>query len=628
VSLDFRVGPFTVRPNMNTISQNGTSVRLEPKVMGVLVYLASQPGEAISKDSIIKAVWHGTFVSDDALARSISELRRAFQDDARAPRFIETIPKRGYRLIAPVEPVDALTASAPVALSNPELVPKPALWMKVGVSVIGMILSLGTLVLLNAGGLRDRILKRKPGAIRSLAVLPLQSLSDDPKQEFLAEGVTDALITDLAQTTGVRVVSRTTMLRYGHPEKPLSQIARQLDVDGIVEGTVQTSGNRVRITAQLIYGPSDQHLWAKSFEGDAKDGLELQRAVCGEIAREIAAKLRPAAEGSRQNSLSVNPRAVEAYAEARSHMDRATKFTFDRGKAAQRQELQGAFSALDKAIEWDSSYRPAYLAYFEALDNADFPRPYEYLPKARAGLLKALALGDEDMEAHLAMAKMLVRYEYDWAGAEKEYKRAIEVNPSSGYAHFAYSEYLANVGRAAEAAELLSMAQSLSPAHDYFNDHFAVLQRADLSLERQRQALEQTQANNPFVLMIMAKNYGIAARFRDSVEMWERCLTLYGRPDFADILRKAEAEGGPRFALEQWMRALEKDPAAHEDLPVGMAAFTYSSLGNKDRAFAWLDKAVQQRDWCIPFLRRDNVWNPIRSDPRFTNLLRRVGLPS
>lgn len=592
--------------------------------MEVLVCLASQAGEAVSKDRIIRAVWLDTFVSDDALTRSISELRRAFQDDPREPRFIETIPKRGYRLIAPVEPVKANTSSAPLAVPSPDVVAKPALWMKVGVTVIVVILSLGTLFLLNAGGLRDRLLQRKAGAIHSLAVLPLQSLSDDPKQEFLAEGVTDALITDLAQITGVRVASRTTILRYGRPDKPLSQIARELDVDGIVEGTIQSSGDRVRITAQLIYGPSDQHVWAESFERDAKDMLELQRAVSGDIAKEIAAKLTPAEQASLRP---VNQKALQAYAEARLHMDRATKFIFDKGKAAQREELQQAFSALDKAIEQDSNYRPAYLAYFEALDNADFPRPFEYLPKTRAGLLKALALGDEDVEAHLALAKLLVRYEYDWTGAEKEYKRAIEVNPSSGYAHFAYSEYLANVGRTAEAAELLSVAQTLSPAHDYFNDHFAVLQRADLSLERQRQALEQTQANNPFVLMIMAKNYGIAGRFKESVEMWERCLTLYGRPDFASVLRKTNAEGGPRFALEQWMRAIEKDPEA-DDLPIEMAAFTYSSLGNKDRAFAWLDKGVQERDWCIPFLRRDNVWNPVRSDPRFATLLRRVGLPT
>jgi tetratricopeptide (TPR) repeat protein len=323
----------------------------------------------------------------------------------------------------------------------------------------------------------------------------------------------------------------------------------------------------------------------------------------------------------------VNPKALDAYLQARFHIDRAGKFEFDKGRKAKKAELQEAFSYLDKAIEQDSSYRPAYLAYFEAMDDADPTWPSEYLPKAKAGLIKALQLGEEDMEAHLAMAKLFMRYEYDWAEAEREYKRSIEVNPSSGYAHFSYSEYLANVGRTTEADKELTLAQSLSPAHDYFNDHFAVLQRTDRTLDQQRQTLEENTPNNPFVLMIMAKNYGISGRFKESVEMWERCLTLYGRPDFASVLRKAEDTGGPRFALEEWMRTVEDYSGQHDDLHVGMAAFTYSSLGNNDRAFAWLDKAVEQRDWCIPFLKRDNVWNPLRSDPRFKNLLRRVGLP-
>ena len=627
---DFRVGPWLVQPSINTISQNGTSNRLEPKVMEVLVCLASQPGEALSKEIIIKAVWPETFVSDDVLTRSVSELRRAFQDHAREPRFIETIPKRGYRLIAPVEHSDGGNTTQaqsstipPVAgASHPQW-----FWIAMGTTITAVVLSFCAVFLLNAGRFRDRILKTNH-YIHSLAVLPLQSFSDDPKQQFLAEGVTDALITELAQIKGLRVVSRTTIMRYGRPDRPLSQIARQLDVDGIVEGTIQRSGDRVRITAQLIYGPADQHLWAKSFEREVKDMLELQSDVSREIAQEIESKLAPAEQAGPRTIRQANPKAVEAYGEARVHIDRASQFLFDKGREAQRDELQRAFSSLDRAVEQDPNYRPSYLAYFEAIDDADFPRPFDFLPKAKLALVKALELGDEDVEGHLALAHMLMRYEYDWAGAEREYKRGIEVNPSSGYAHFSYSEYLANVGRTAEAAKELSLAQSLSPAHDYSNDHFAVLQRTDKTLEEQRQALEQRMPKNPFILMIMAKNYGIAGKFKESVEMWERCLALYGRPDFVNVLRRADAKAGPRFALEEWMRSVEEYSAQSDDLPVGMAAFTYSSLGNRDRAFAWLDKAVEQRNWCIPFLKRDNVWSPLRSDPRFKDLLRRVGLPS
>ena len=627
---DLRVGTWLVQPSLNTVSQNGTRRQLEPKVMEVLICLAHHPGETLPKEQIMKSVWSDTFVSDDVLVRSVSEIRRAFDDDPRESKFIQTISKRGYRLIAPVQSVqpDARPATDSRAAKD-----KPRVWIRglqigLGVSAVTLVLLVGLPAAKPSSWRRFFAAPTAP-KIRSLAVLPLSSLSSDPTQAFFADGVTDALITDLAQISGLKVLSRTTTLRYGRPDKSLPQIARELNVDGIVEGTVQRSGDRVRITAQLIYGPSDQHVWAKSFERDVKDVLELQSTVAGEIAHEIQVKLTPAEQARLRNVRQVNPKALDAYLEAWLHIDRASHyFHFDKGRESQREELQQAFSYLDKAIEQDSTYRPAYLAYFNAINDADPPSPFEYLPRAKASLLKGLELGDEDVEGHLGLAQLLMRYEYDWPGAEREYRRAIDVSPSYGYAHFSYSEYLANVGRSTEAGRELSIAQSLSPAHDYLDDHFAVLQRADRTLVQQRQALEDKNPNNPFLLMIMAKNYGIAGRFKESVEMWERCLTIYGRPDFANVLRQAEARAGPRFALEQWMRAVEEYSREHDDLPVHMAAFTYSSLGDKNHAFAWLDKAVEQRDWCVPYLKRDNVWNPLRSDPRFRDLLRRVGLPA
>jgi TolB-like protein/DNA-binding winged helix-turn-helix (wHTH) protein len=627
---DFRIGIWLVQPGLNTISQNGTTRQLEPKVMEVLLCLAHHAGETLAKEQLLKTIWPDTFVSDDVVIRSISEIRRAFDDDPRESKFIQTIPKRGYRLVPSVEVVKQDANGAEDSSNLPDMAKDSMGWTRatriaVRLGGIAVVLLLVSLV---AGPIWRRFfIGESSPQIRSIAVLPVSSLSSDPTQAYFADGVTDALITDLAQISALKVVSRTTAMRYKGTDKSLPQIARELNVDGIVEGTVQLSGDRMRISAQLIYGPADRHLWAKSFERDLKDMLQLQSTVASEIAHEIQVTLTPAERARLQNRMQVNAKALDAYLQARLHIDRVSRFQFDKGKEVEKAELQKAFSYLDQAIEQDSAYRPAYLAYFEAIDDADPPSPFEYLPKAKSGLMKALQLGEEDMEGHLAMAKLFMRYEYDWVGAEREYKRSIEVNPSSGYAHFSYSEYLANVGRTAEADRELKLAQSLSPAHDYFNDHFAVLQRTDRTLEQQRQALEESTFNNPFVLMIMAKNYGIAGRFKESVEMWERCLTLYGRPDFAGVLRQAEATGGPRFALEEWMRAVEEYSNQHDDLHVGMAAFTYSSLGNKDRAFAWLDKAVEQRDWCIPFLRRDNVWNPLRSDPRFQSLLRRVGLP-
>src|SRR5882762_2508756 len=487
---DFRIGIWLVQPGLNTISQNDTTRQLEPKVMEVLVCLAHHAGETLPKDQLLKTIWPDTFVSDDALIRSISEIRRAFDDDPRESKFIQTIPKRGYRLVPSVEVVKRGADHAGDSSNAPDI-PKESMVstrasrIGVGPGAIAVVL---LLVFLAAGPTTWRRLftAESMPQIRSIAVLPLSSLSSDATQGYFADGVTDAIITDLAQISALKVVSRTTAMRYKRTDKPLPQIARELNVDGIVEGTVQHSGDRVRVNAQLIYGPADRHLWAKSFERDLKDMLQLQSTVASEIAHEIQVKLTPAEQARLRDVRPVNPKALDAYAAARFLIDRAGKFQFDKGREAQKDELQKAFSYLDSAIEQDSSYRPTYLAYFEAIEYADPPSPFEYLPKANAGLLKALELGEEDVEGHLALAKLLMRYEYDWAGSEREYKRGIEVNPSSGYAHFSYSEYLANVGRTTEGDKELTLAQSLSPAHDYSDDHFAVLQRTGRTLERQR----------------------------------------------------------------------------------------------------------------------------------------------
>jgi TolB-like protein/DNA-binding winged helix-turn-helix (wHTH) protein len=634
----FQVGQWRIDPDLNSLSSNGTTLRVEPKVMEVLVCLAAQPGEAVSKETILKTVWPETFVSDDVLIRSISELRRTLRDDAREPRFIETIPKRGYRLIAAVERLNGsaqhTSSSASLASRDNETPsvrrrPFPRWWV---VSLAALLLAIGLLLVLNPRGVRDRLLGSKPPTIHSLAVLPLESLSDDPKQEYFAEGVTDALITDLAQISALRVVSRTTIMRYGKPDKPLSRIARELNVDGIVEGTVQRSGDRVRITAQLIYGPADQHLWANSFERDVKDVLDLQSTVANEIASQIKVKVTPEEQARFKNLRPINPKALDAYLEARYHIDQCQNLAFYRNKTQTiREEARKATSFLDEAVREDPNYVPAYVAYFDVIDHVDIPLQ-GYSSKVHAALSKALELDETNVPTHLALAKLLMEYDYNWAGAEKEYKRAVEIDPRSADAHAAYAEYLDNVegltdsgGDRPDAKRERDLAQALDPVHDYLAD--AAQERMGHTLDEERQAVEQKAPNDPFSLAVMAKDYAIAGRFKDAVEMYERCLTLYGWHDMAAVMKRANAQGGPRYALEEWMGAGEEYENKHGDMPVVPMAFTYASLGNRDRAFAWLDKAVEQRNWMIIYLKRDKVWDPLRSDPRFAALLRRVELP-
>jgi len=627
VEASFRVGPWLVLPSLNTISRNGTTVQLEPKVMSVLVCLAEHRGEPVSKEQLLQAVWPDTFVGEGVLTRSIFELRRVFEDEAKEPHVIQTIAKRGYRLVAAVTPVhESLPAYDPhPAVPETSHSRRRRLWF----AIAGLISLFGALVGFNVGGIRTRIFGGR-APIRSLAVLPLQSLSDDPKQEYLAEGITDALITDFAQIDNLRVVSRTTIMRYGRPDRPLPQIAHELNVDGIVEGTVQRSSNRVRITAQLIYGPSDQHLWAASFDREVKDILTLQSDLAHEIAGQIHVKLSPESDKSLKSLRAVNPKAVDAYAEARFHIDKTKNLTYYKDElSAKREEATKAAFYLDSAIQQDPDYLPAYVAYFDLIDAEDTMLP-EHLPKARSAVAKGLQLDESNVAAHLALARLLMQFDYNWSGAEKEYKRAIELNPRSAEAHSAYAEYLDNVegatgidGDSVDGARERELAQALDPAHDYYGDN---IERQGRTLDEQRRALEEMAPNNPFDLGIMAKDYAVAGRFRESVEMYQRCLVLYGWSDMAEVMKRANATGGPRFALEAWMRAGEARESAHGDMFVVPMAFTYASLGNKDRAFVWLDKAVQQRNWMIIYLKRDNIWDPLRSDPRFTALLKRVGL--
>lgn len=634
----FRVGQWTVHPDLNTVSENGTSTRLEPKVMDVLVCLAETGGEVVNKDTIIQKVWPNTFVSDDVLKRSISELRRAFKDDAREPRIIETIAKRGYRLITPVRPVDRSSLQIPPSEKIPSARILSARHRKMSPAALVLLFlafAAGLILIANLGSIRDRLFGTAAPTIRSLAVLPLRNLSADPKQEYLAEGVTDSLITALAQIGTLRVVSHTNVLRFQNPKQTVQEIARELNVDGIVEGTFQRSGDQIRITAQLIYAPADLHLWAGTFDGDIQNVFSLQTNVAQVIADSIRVRITPTEQARMRTARAVNPKTIDAYVEARFHLDQATSADFYYGKQQfQRDETTKALFYLDQAVREDPYYLPAYIAYFDLVDAPGTSR-MEFLPNAKAALQKALDLDESNVSAHLALGRLLLQFEYDWSGAARQYQRAIQLAPESGQAHFDYSEYLAMLGRNEDADKERNLAQALDPSHDYFFD--AGVTRLDHTVEQDRQALEEKAPNDPFALGALAKLYATLHRYEDAVQLYERCLALYGWTEYVRVLREADARGGPKFALEQWMRAVELRPKSQNDFPVFVPAFTYSALGNKDRAFIWLDKAVAQRNWCIIYVRRIrgwkirgesfDDWEALRSDPRFTALMHRVGLP-
>src|SRR6266550_698529 len=338
VNPDFRVGPWLVRPSLNSISQNGTSDRVERKVMEVLVCLAEHAGEAVAKEKLLQTVWPDTFVSDDVLKRSISELRRVFGDDARESRIIETIPKRGYRLVAAVKPGNGHLAAdfekvQTLKTEAHQTRPATRKW-RVGLIGLGMVVFIcGLVVAANVGGIRDRLLGRSAlPRIRSLAVLPLQNLSGDPSQDYFADGMTEELITQLSRLSSLRVISRTSVMRYKNASRPLPEIARELGVEGIIEGSVLRSADRVRITAQLIYAPQDKNIWAQSYERDLHDVLTLQSTVASTIADAIRVQMTPTEQAQLKVSRPVNLAAHEAYLQGQYHLQKAADAQFRKGK--------------------------------------------------------------------------------------------------------------------------------------------------------------------------------------------------------------------------------------------------------------------------------------------------------
>jgi len=626
-------GAFEVDLRAGELRKHGVKVKLQEQPFQVLQILLEHPGEIVTREDLRQRIWPSdTFVDfDGGVNNAIKRLREALADRAETPRFIETLPRRGYRFIATVNGYGNSRINV-VDRSNQAggLLSRQVFW--VALSALAAMAIVGTLFWLNLGGLRERF-SRAPHTtkIQSLAVLPFPSLSSDPKQAYLAEGITDAVITALARISALRVVSRTTAMQYADSKKPLPQIARELRVEGIVEGTVQRSGDRVRITMQLIDGSSDGHLWAESFEDDVRDELALENNIATTIANQIRINVTPEERAQLKSVRPVNLKALDAYLEARFHLDQAGKQELYYGKEpAVTAELGKAVACLDRAIREDPNYVPAYLAYFNAVDAMAIQR-LSFLPRARSALQRALELDETNVRAHLALARLLMQYQYDWGGAEREYKRGIQLNPGLAEAHAAYAEYLDNVGRSDEASKERELAQSLDLTRDFYGQccEGPLTVRAGMSLEQKKQIVDETASDDPFLTGEVAKEYAVAGRYKESIELYERCLTLYGWHDFVKILKRANARGGAKFALQEWMRAAEQYSKEHDDIPPVFAmAFTYASLGNKDRAFAWLNKAYEQRNWCIIYLKVDNVWDPLRSDPRFKELLQRVRLPT
>ena len=484
-----------------------------------------------------------------------------------------------------------------------------------------VVLLAGVLVGLNVGGARDRLLGRTaPPRIASLAVLPLANLSGDATQEYFSDGMTEALITDLSRISALRVISRTSVMQYKGTKKPMPQIAKELNVDGVVEGSVQLSGDKVRITAQLIEGPTDRHLWVESYERDLHDILALQSDVAKTIAREIRVKLTPQEQARLGETRPVITEAYQLYLKGRYHWNRRTEESARKG-----------LGYFEQAIQKDPAYAPAYAgladSFIALLDHENLP-PKEALSKAKEAARKALDL-DETAEAHTSLAHASI-HDWDWVAADRESQRAVQLNPRDASARLYRAVYLGATGRLEDAIAEDRQALEIDPLSLIINSHLGdLLSRAgrlDQGIAQLRRTLE-LDPNFFRAHLWLGEAYQQKGLHGEAIAELKRAVTLGGGgPEALAALAHAYAVGGERREALKLLGEL-KEQSRRRFVPATDFAFVCIGLGQKEQAFVWLEQAYQERSGWLAFAKIDPRFDGLRSDPRFQDLLRRIGLP-
>jgi TolB-like protein/Tfp pilus assembly protein PilF len=498
--------------------------------------------------------------------------------------------------------------------------------IEVGATLIVM-LALGgaTSFAFNVWGLRDRF-ARAPlhTRMQSLAIIPLVNLSGDPAQGYLSNGITDALTTDLAEIGSLKVISPASVMQYKNTKKSLPEIARELNVDGIIEGTVQRFGDRVRVTARLMHGPSDRQLWSKSYERDLRDVFDLERDLTGDIAFQVQASLTMPEHDRAAQPRQVDPRVLEAYLQGNDHLSRSEEgFGWD-------EELDKAAEDFQKAIDADPNFAPPYnglaLAYQERLNGSS-----EGAAIARRAAEKAVELDPYYSDAQATLGKIKWQPYLDWRGAEANFSRAITTNPNNADAHSKFGEFLVAMGRKDEGVRECHLAQQLNPNQDSSSSCLYWAHDYDDSIATLRMMLWKN-PNDQVSHAFLFGNYVMKGMHKEAMQELANAFLLGGFPKAATSIRHAVTVSGYQGALRQAAKVTEDLQGAKKLYMPGFLAAVYTALGDKDRAFYWLEQAYERREMTskdegIFYLGAEPLYDPLRSDPRYKELLRRIGLP-
>jgi TolB-like protein/DNA-binding winged helix-turn-helix (wHTH) protein/Tfp pilus assembly protein PilF len=633
----FRFESFEVDRGAFELRRAGRPVPIERIPLELLLLLLERNGQLVTRQEILDRIWGKNVFGDvdNSINTAVRKIRQALHDNPARPRLLHTVPGKGYRITVPRQATDSsivpparpnVHAGIPTteaAAASPSESPSPparsSKWVPLG-WVAGALLVAAGLAASWAITHYPRAPERAnsattPAAIHSIVVLPLANLSGDKEQEYFADGMTEALITDLAQIGSLRVISRTSAMQFKGSKETLPQIGRDLKVDAVVEGAVARGENRVRVTAQLVEASSDRHLWAKTYERDVKNVLGLQDEIAQDITEQIRIKLTPKERSLFVQVHAVDPEAYDAYLRGRYWFSLGTR--------------EGAWKALDyfqKAIAKDPSYALAYADLAASFIQLSFSGglPYkESIPKVREAIVKALALDPSLAEAHTPLAWVKFNIDWDWSGAEAEYQQATALNPNNASAHYYYSEYLLAMGRLDEATKESELAQDLDPLfwkHTWWLGQVLYhARRFDDALRQDRRGLEM-HPDRAFFYSAMADVYEQQKLFAEAFAARQQAKTLMKDPNVV-ALGEAYKHSGYRGYLLKQAQILEQ---AYNP---GAAAHLYALLNDEDRAMNALETGYNERWSPILFLRTAPELDSIRSAPRFRDLVRRIGFP-
>src|SRR5258708_3405665 len=649
-----RFGVFEADMEAGELRKHGLRLKLSEQPFQILAMLVARPGEVVSREVLRERLWPSdTFVDfDHGLNNAVMRLREVLGDSSDHPRFIETLPRRGYRFIAPVElkspaldNVALEAAASDKSAAVPEILAKNGsgssdALLKAGQGQAGRRFSLPRIAMLAAAVLAGSALisgitvhyvrgvnasKGKANRSSSLVVLPLENLSGDREEDYFADGMTDDLIANLAKIRSLRVISRSTAMAYKGTHKPLPQIATELNVDAVVEGTVMRVGNRVRITAELVQVSTDQHLWADTYESPIGDVLALQNRVSSAIVDEIRINLSKEDKERLAQKPSVSPEAYEDYLKGRYYWNKRSGEGFEK-----------AIGYFEEATRKDPQYALAYAGLADcygiigATIYGRLPAA-EAAPKAKAAAIRALEIDPSLAAAETSLATAKFYYDWDWAGAGDGVKQSIQLEPSYSTAYQRYSLYLSAMGKFDESFEQIKKARELEPLSISINTSLGwrlyLAREYDRSIAQLRDTLEMDPASE-WAHLNLGQAYEQKGQFSLAIEELQKAAELsHSSPLTISALAHAEALSGNHAGANKLLTQLEALSKKQYVSPYYIAV-VYLGLGKNDVAMNWLEKAYTDRSNGLVFLKVEPELDPLRTNPRFVALQNRLNFPS